>query len=141
MEKDIRWLQRFSNLKKAYSKLETAGLQAELTELEQEGLIQRFEYTYELAWNTLKDLLEYQGYSGLTGSRDAFRLAFERGLINDGKVWMQMIESRQKTSHLYNEKEADEIVAILVGTYIPKFKELIDRLNEEALNTGQATLF
>jgi nucleotidyltransferase substrate binding protein (TIGR01987 family) len=131
MEKDIRWLQRFSNLKKACKKLDSAAKQDSLSELEQEGLIQRFEYTYELSWNTLKDFLEYQGHSGITGSRDAFRVALERGLITKGDIWMQMIGSRQKTSHMYDEDEADEIAEIIVGSYIPKFKELIKQLEKE----------
>ena len=131
MEQDIRWIQRFSNLKKAYKKLESAAEQESLSDLEQEGLIQRFEYTYELSWNTIKDFLEYQGHSGISGSRDAFRLAFERGLIKDGDGWMKMIGSRQKTSHMYDENEADEIAEIIVESYVPKFKELIKQLEEE----------
>ncbi|MGA2823295.1 MAG: nucleotidyltransferase substrate binding protein [Bacteroidales bacterium] len=132
MEKDIRWLQRFSNLKKAYKNLESAAKVENLSELEQEGLIHRFEYTYELSWNTIKDLLEYQGFSGITGSRDAFRLAFERGLIKNGEVWMKMIGSRQKTSHMYDQEEANEIAEIIVEGYIPKFKDLIKQLEKEA---------
>jgi nucleotidyltransferase substrate binding protein (TIGR01987 family) len=132
MEKDIRWLQRFSNLKKAYKNLESAAKVGSLSELEQEGLIHRFEYTYELSWNTIKDLLEYQGFSGITGSRDAFRLAFERGLIKNGEVWMKMIGSRQKTSHMYDQEEANEIAEIIVESYIPKFKDLIKQLEKEA---------
>ena len=135
MENDIRWLQRFSNLKKAYKNLQTAAEKASLSQLEQEGLIHRFEYTYELSWNTIKDLLEYQGFSGITGSRDAFRIAFERGLIKNGDLWMGMILSRQKTSHMYDEEEANEIAEIIIDTYIPKFKELIKQLEIETKKT------
>jgi nucleotidyltransferase substrate binding protein (TIGR01987 family) len=135
MEKDIRWLQRFSNFKKAFKKLESAAKMKSLNELEQEGLIQRFEYTYELAWNTIKDLLEYQGFSGITGSRDAFKQAIERGLIKHGDIWMQMIGSRQKTSHVYDEDEADEIAEIIIDNYIPQFKVLIERLENEEEKT------
>ena len=74
----------------------------EPNKLEEQGLIQSFEYTCELAWNTLTDLFEDQGESNILGSRDAFRLAFKRGLIEDGEAWMEMIKGRAPTSHTYN---------------------------------------
>jgi nucleotidyltransferase substrate binding protein (TIGR01987 family) len=132
METDIRWLQRFSNLKKAYKKLDAAAKKKTLSDLEKEGLIQRFEYTYELSWNTLKDLLEYQGYLGITGSRDAFKIALQRDLITQGDDWMQMIVSRQKTSHMYDQSEADQIVELITKTYILNFTKLIKKLEEES---------
>jgi nucleotidyltransferase substrate binding protein (TIGR01987 family) len=131
MGKDIRWLQRFSNYKKAFGKLKDAGDADSLSELEQEGLIQRFEYTFELAWNTIKDFLEYQGYQGITGSRDAFKIASERGLIKHGELWFQMLESRKKTTHTYDQETADEISEIITETYIDLFRELIERLEKE----------
>ena len=102
-EQDIRWKQRFSNYQKAYAKLAEVvknNTLEQLTDLEKEGLIQRFEYTYELAWKVMKDYLEYQGITGITGSRDAIREAFQKELITNGENWMNMIKSRNQTTHL-----------------------------------------
>ena len=122
MEQDIRYKQRFSNYKKALSQLQKFIDKGELNELEEQGLIQAFEYTYELAWNVMKDYFTYQqAEEGITGSRDAIRLAFKRGLIADGKNWMDMIESRIKSSHTYNKETADEIVAKVTQVYFELF--------------------
>jgi len=95
-----------------------------LNELEKQGLIQAFEYTYELAWNTIKDYFEGQGETNINGSRDAFRLAFRRGLIQDGETWMDMIKSRALTTHTYNEKVAEEIAGDITTRYYPQFVAL-----------------
>ena len=86
-----------------------------------EGLIQRFEYTHELAWNVMKDYAAYQGNAGVGGSRDASREAFQLNLISDGSVWMDMIGSRNKTTHTYNEETADEIYYRILDDYYPAF--------------------
>jgi nucleotidyltransferase substrate binding protein (TIGR01987 family) len=121
---DIRWEQRFSNFKKALSKLKevikTEKLET-LSELEQEGLIQRFEYTHELAWNVMKDYFEYQGNSTITGSRDAIREAFNKKLITNGEMWMETIKSKNKTTHTYNEETAKTIVNDIVNNYYQLF--------------------
>jgi nucleotidyltransferase substrate binding protein (TIGR01987 family) len=93
-------------------------------------MIQAFENTFELAWNLLKDYYEYQGVTNLQGSRDAFRLAFNRGLISDGEAWMKMIESRSKTSHTYNEETADEIASAVLNQYYSLFKSLQKTMEE-----------
>jgi nucleotidyltransferase substrate binding protein (TIGR01987 family) len=121
---DIRWEQRFSNYKKALKQMGEFLKEPELNKLEEQGLVKAFEYTFELAWNTLKDFLEYQGISGIIGSRDAIRKAFSEEVIKDGHVWMQMIESRNKTSHTYNEVTAKEIVKDVQSQYYPAFCEL-----------------
>jgi len=123
--KDIRWIQRYNNFTKALSKLlKFINKGDELNELEKQGLIQAFEYNFELAWNLIKDYYEYQGVTEIQGSRDAFRMAFNRGLINDGSSWMKMIESRIKTSHTYNQDTADEIAEAIFDTYFELFKDL-----------------
>ena len=117
-EQDIRWKQRFSNYQKAYAKLAEVvknNTLEQLTDLEKEGLIQRFEYTYELAWKVMKDYLEYQGITGITGSRDAIREAFQKELITNGENWMNMIKSRNQTTHLYNEATAQELSLIHIS--------------------------
>ena len=106
-----------------------------LNELEQQGLIQSFEYTYELSWNTIKDYFEFQGETGIYGSRDAYRLAFRRGLIEDGETWMEMIQSRILTSHTYNEEIAEKVGADIVNKYFPEFvtlKTKMESLKERA---------
>lgn len=130
-EKDIRWLQRLDNYKKALDNLlDAVDLAAErsLSKLEKQGLIQSFEFTYELCWSTLKDFYQLQGETSIQGSRDAFRMAFSRGLIEDGDIFMEMIASRQLTSHTYNEQTADDIFQDIVNKYAPAFKQLFDKL-------------
>ena len=129
---DIRWMQRFSNFRKAYSQLSKYGEKSELNDMEKQGLIKAFEFTYELAWNTLKDYLEYQGIQGVVGSRDATRQAFKNELISDGEGWMKMLESRNKTSHTYNEEVAAEITADVLAEFIPLFGSLEKKLSSLA---------
>jgi nucleotidyltransferase substrate binding protein (TIGR01987 family) len=130
MTADIRWQQRFSNYSKALVQLEAFFEPPELNEREQQGLIKAFEYTFELAWNTLRDLLRSQGDATLLGSRDTLREAFRLGLIEDGETWMQMIQDRNLTSHTYNRPTADAIVANISGRYLVCFQQLRDRLSQ-----------
>jgi nucleotidyltransferase substrate binding protein (TIGR01987 family) len=134
---DIRWIQRFNNFDKAVKQLTKFIEKGDLSELEQQGLIQSFEYNYELAWHTIKDFYENQGETGIQGSRDAIRMAFKRGLIINGEIWMKMIKSRVLTSHTYNEKIADEITIDIVYKYYPEFlklQEIFIGLKEKALD-------
>jgi len=121
---NIRWIQRLNHFTKALGQLTKFIEKGELNELEKQGLIQSFEYTYELAWNTLKDYFEEQGEINIFGSRDAFRLAFRRDLVEDGETWMDMIESRTLTSHTYNEDVAEKIAADIVNKYFSEFMKL-----------------
>ena len=132
--KDIRWQQRFSNYKKALAQLQKFIDKGNLNELEEQGLIQSFEYTYELAWKTIKDFYEAQGDTAIQGSRDAFRLAVNRGILQNGEVWMKMIESRIKTSHTYDEELANEIAGDIFNIYHPLFIQLQTRLEVEQHN-------
>jgi nucleotidyltransferase substrate binding protein (TIGR01987 family) len=107
----------------------------ELNDLELEGLVQSFEYNFELAWNLIKDYFESQGESGILGSQDAFRLAFQRGLIDDGEIWMDMIKSRTLTSHTYQEEMIKKITNNIVQFYFPAFGKLLksfESLNENS---------
>lgn len=124
---DIRWIQRLKHFSLAFSQLDRAvclAKQRPLSELEKQGLIQSFEYTHELAWNTLKDFLENQGVQPLYGSKDTTRSAFKTGLIDDGEVWMEMIRSRNLTSHTYNQDIADEIAQAITQRYHAAFQLL-----------------
>ena len=124
LEQGIRWIQRLNNFTRALQQLTKFIEKGQLSELEQQGLIQSFEYNYELAWNTIKDFYEHQGETGIQGSRDAIRLAFKRGLILDGEIWMKMIKSRALTSHTYNEDTAEEITSEIFDNYYKEFLKL-----------------
>jgi nucleotidyltransferase substrate binding protein (TIGR01987 family) len=133
MAQDIRWIQRFSNYKKAFEQLKNAvGLSEtrELSILEKQGLIQVFEYTHELGWKTLKDFLENRGVIGLIGSKDVAREAFKTGLVTDGEAWMSMIISRNETSHTYDEGKVATIVDAILGRYFFAFEALLAKLSE-----------
>ena len=129
--KDTRWVQRFDNYCKALSQLEKAVLlskERDLSDLEEQGLIQSFEYTHELAWKTLKDFLNYKGNYEIYGSRDATKEAFKYDLIVNGEIWMDMIKSRNKSSHTYNEETANSIVHAIINDYFQEFANLKNRL-------------
>src|SRR3990172_5945884 len=131
--KDIRWIQRFHNFSKALSQLAEAvelARQRELSKLEKQGMIQAFEFTHELAWNTLKDFLEDRGVRDLYGSRDATREAFRTGLIENGETWMSMIQSRNLTSHTYDEATASVIAFAIRNTYFTEFEALRMKLEK-----------
>lgn len=150
MELDIRWHQRFANYNKALLKLEqaldyikkaylenTSGelspehLDIVLDEMLKEGLIQRFEYTHELAWNVMKDYAEYQGNNNVGGSRDATREALQLKIIENGEIWMDMIQSRNKTTHTYNEATANEIYTKIIDQYFPLFLAFKIKMEEK----------
>lgn len=155
---DIRWEQRFSNFNKAISKLEESveyikynfldkedDLDSEdlgyvVDELIKEGLIQRFEYTHELAWNVMKDYAFFQGNSTIGGSRDATREAFKLQIIDNADIWMDMIQSRNKTSHTYNEETANEIFSKIINDYFPLFLNF-RKVMEEKRSGEQENLF
>ena len=126
---DIRWQQRFASFNKAYAQLTdalTLMAQRPLSELEKQGTIQAFEFTYELAWNLLRDYLIWQGSTGIAGSRDAIREAFKRQLIGDGHAWMAMLQDRNRTVHTYNEATANEILINIRQQYATLFQELAE---------------
>jgi len=130
---DIRWLRRFQNYQKAFTQLTQAvdlSLQRALSKLEQQGLIHGFEYTHELAWSTLKDFLEARGAAAIFGSRDTTRAAFTEGLIDQGEVWMQMIQSRNQSTHTYNEEMMTQIVTAVIQTYMAEFTKLQSKFEQ-----------
>ncbi len=124
---DIRWKQRFQNFEKALNQLGKFIDKGELNELEEQGLIQSFEYTHELAWNVMKDFLTFEGIQNIIGSRSATREAFNKGLVEEGQIWMDMIESRNESVHTYNEETADKIANKIKKIY---FTELINFSNK-----------
>lgn len=127
---DVRLIQHYHNFCKVLDQLTKFIEKGELNELEKQGLIQAFEYNFELAWSTIKDFYEDQGVADIQGSKDAFRLAFKRGLVDDGEIWMDMIGSRNKTSHAYNESVAASIVDDITNRYFFEFVALRNKFNE-----------
>lgn len=137
MNDDIRWKQRFSNYRKAFISLEKAvrlSRERELSDLEEQGLIQSFEYTHELAWNVMKDYFEYQGNTEITGSRDAIREAFNKGLIDNGDDWMDTIKSRNRASHTYNIETANEISNKIKNKYLELFLIFEEKMKQLSQN-------
>ena len=126
-----RWVQRLENYTQAFAQLNLAvalSKQRSLSDLEKQGLIQAFEFTHELAWNVIKDYFTYQGNPNITGSRDAVREAFNKGLIEDGEGWMEMIKSRNQTSHTYNLSIANDIVDKIINHYSTLFEIFLQKM-------------
>lgn len=124
MTKDIRWVQRLNSFKKALAQLTKFMQKKTLNELEEQGLIQAFEYTHELAWKLQKDFLESQGVTELFGAKNVAREAFKTGLIDDGEVWLRMVASRNLTSHTYNEETTQQITKAIKEEYFKTFQGL-----------------
>jgi len=134
--KDIRWIQRFNSYSKALAQLSRFIEKGDLNKFEKQGIIHSFGCVHDLAWKTLKDFLEHRGAGKIYGSRDATREAFKIGLIEDGEIWMDMIQSRNMTSHIYNEGLAEEISTAIMGRYYPAFvalQETFKKLAEEEM--------
>jgi nucleotidyltransferase substrate binding protein (TIGR01987 family) len=132
---DIRWQQRLANYRRALAQLKKAvdlSQTRDLSELEQQGLIQAFEFTHELAWKVMKDYFVYQGNLLITGSRDAVREAFAVQLIADGQGWMDMIKSRNQSSHTYNPETADAVVKDVVERYFGLFESFAKHMESLA---------
>ncbi len=143
VDQDIRWVQRFSNYTKALVQLQEAvdlSKQRPLSRLEKQGLIQCFEYTHELAWKTLKDFLESSGVSDLFGSKDVTRQAFKLGIISQGETWMHMVQSRNQTSHIYDEKTVEQILSIILDKYMPEFCLLQIALDTLKMKNNEKTI-
>ena len=114
-----------SQLKSAVARF-TAVMQKEEDEYIRDSAIQRFEFTFELAWKTLRAYLGEKGVRVDT-PRDTFKEAFQIGMIDDDPGWLEMIKTRNMTSHIYNEKMAEGVYAVLPA-YLPLFKKLVDVL-------------
>jgi nucleotidyltransferase substrate binding protein (TIGR01987 family) len=135
---DVRWKQRLENFLLALEQLEAAVQLMRtrpLSQLEEQGVIQAFEFTHELAWNVMKDYFEYQGSVQITGSRDATREAFQRGLIRDGDGWMAMIKSRNLASRTYQASTARDIREDVDKRYFGLFSDFAKMMSGLATRT------
>ena len=127
MDEDIRWMQRFSNFRKALQNLDYALAIRNPDVAQRAGMVQFFEMCLELSWNMLKDYLESQGFSDLKSPRATLKKAFEIGLIEDGSSWLKGLEDRNLTSHLYNDEIASQVEQMIRDIYTPLFHSLDGR--------------
>ncbi|MDA3917692.1 MAG: nucleotidyltransferase substrate binding protein [Deltaproteobacteria bacterium] len=128
---DIRWKQRFQNFKKAYEQLRDPVLKVdELSDLEKEGMVQRFEYTFELAWKTLKDYLEEQQVNAKF-PREVIKQSFHYEIIQDGEIWMDMLEKRNLMAHTYEETIFRDSVQKIANEYFKAISQLYNFLQNK----------
>lgn len=129
--KDIRWKQRFSNLQKAFLFLKKSVQLGEYDELQAAGLIQSFEFTFELAWKTLKD---YQAEMGipLNFPREVIKEAFKNGIITDGYTWIAMLDHRNELTRCYDEMQSKNAVSLIRGSYFSAIEQVYHKLESLA---------
>jgi len=133
MDEDVRWKQRFKNYKKALATVKNAvelSKQRELSDLEKQGVIQGFEFTFELAWNVMKDYLEEQGINDIIGSKNAIRHAFNKGIIEDGEIWMEIVKGRNISSHTYDEETAEKLFKEIINNFYIQFKKFETKMEQ-----------
>ncbi len=122
MNNELRWIQRFQNFDEAYQTFGRVFERYQATpgdEIIQIALIQAFEFTFEIAWKTMKDYLEHEGYDGLGNSKQTVRVAFQAGLISEPDAWMMAIAKRTMTSHVYNAVILQETIAFIRDGFYP----------------------
>ncbi|HHW02164.1 MAG TPA: nucleotidyltransferase [Thermoanaerobacterales bacterium] len=129
MSMDVRWKQRYENFKKAVMQLAEFIEKNELNKFEVQGLIQCFEYTFELAWKTMKDYLEQEGFD-VNSPRSAIQTAFQMQLIADGQTWIDALEKRNLMAHTYDEKRTMEVERLIREKYYKIIKELYFKLGD-----------
>lgn len=130
MNNEKRWKQRFANFKRAFRLLEEAIKNIEnLNMLEKEGLIQRYEYVFELALKTLKDYLENKGFNSVNSPKSAIRQAFKNEIISDGEIWMEALNIRNITVHTYDESTLNEAIKF-IELFYKNLKEFYDFFEE-----------
>lgn len=136
-KQEIRWVQRLDSFRKAFGRMNEAVKSVSIysvktieSELLLDALIQRYEFTHELAWKLMKDYLEYMEISGIVGSRDAIRYALQNGLIDDDR-WMDSIVDRNITSHNYDQEIAIEIADRIISIYQPLFDKFLQVMSEK----------
>lgn len=128
-----RLKEKYSDYENAYQRLAEAIEMADDTEIVIDGTIQRFEFTFELSWKLMKYYLEYEGFQDVKSPRATIRTAFQEGLISNGEAWIDMMVDRNKTSHLYDEKEARNIYEKICDRHSKELKELLEKMKKVVL--------
>ncbi|MCI4626017.1 MAG: nucleotidyltransferase substrate binding protein [Candidatus Magnetoovum sp. WYHC-5] len=131
MVKKKRWQQRLEDFEKALARLEETTCRDSLNELEKDGVIQRFEFTYELAWKTLKDYLEDQGVMDVASPKKVMKKAYQENLFQDDVLWLQMLEDRNSLSHIYKQEMSSKIFQNIKESYAQALRDLIFTLKQE----------
>ncbi len=126
---DIRWKQRFQNLEKAFLRLQAAVMTENPSDLEKAGIIQVYEFTFELGWKTVKDYLE-ESQVPVKFPRDTIKEGFKYELL-DGEIWMDMLEKRNLMSHTYDEERAELAYKLIIGTYFEAIEAVYMKLKRE----------
>lgn len=130
-ETQPRWFERLTVFKNALLRLtEVIEIfnQRNLNSFENDSLIKRFEFTYEMAWKLMMSYEKENGITEIVGSKDVVRKAYAMSLIDNGEAWMEMIDDRNKTTHLYDEEMVGDVIDDIVHTYYPLFLELKNKL-------------
>ena len=130
MDVDVRWRQRLENFSKAAGQLREFLDKPGLNKFERQGLVQCFEYTFELAWKTMKDYLEAQGFT-VKSPRETVQAAFQCQLVADGHAWIDALDKRNLLAHTYDEARADEAEGLIRGAYGAAIFALLERLESE----------
>ena len=123
---------KLQNFKKAIERLREAVIgvqQLRDNRIMQDGLIQRFEFTFELAWKTSKVKLESQGLHDAVSPKTVLKELYALKWIDDETTWLEMLKDRKMTSHIYDESVADEITDRVMNKYLKVFEELYKKLN------------
>lgn len=128
--KNIRWQQRFENFEKAFLFLKELVEKENYTTLEASGLVKAFEFTFELAWKTMKDYLEMLGIE-TKSPREVIKESFTAELISEGYEWLNMLEKRNELSHTYDEIEAEKAVKIIKENYFNHIEKIYTSLKEK----------
>ena len=135
---DVRWQQRLYNYRRSVDNLREAleGTSARpATRLERQGIIKAFELCYELAWKTLQDYLQYQGYDDVVGPKPVLRRAFAIGIIHNGELWSEMHRTRNEGAHIYSENLASELEKLIRTRFADPLQQLSDDLHTKAEST------
>jgi len=127
---DIRWQQRFKNFETALINLQESVAQKKHSDLEKAGVIQYYEFTFELAWKTLKDYLEEREVLAQY-PRDVIKESFKYNLVRDGDIWLDMLQKRNLMSHTYNKKNAQLAFSLIVDSYLAELKDVYEILKKE----------
>ena len=136
MNQDIRWKQRYQNLKKSYTNLSKALALKEPDIFQRAGLIHFFSMTFELAWKTMKDFLEDQGFTDVTTPRSAIKKSFEVELLQDGKTWLECLEKRNLMTHVYDEEIASEVETLIKNNYFPIIEQFVNKMDSINADTN-----
>jgi nucleotidyltransferase substrate binding protein (TIGR01987 family) len=126
---ELRWLQRMEHMERAYAQLSSACERQSYSDLELAGLVQTFQFTFDLAWKTLRDLLIYEGYEA-NSPREALQRAFAAGILQQIDMWLQALASRNHLTHTYNRKTAAEAQRLIQTVYWPMLAQLVETLRQ-----------